>query len=536
VDGNPITSVYGGGPTVLQVLLWAALVGALAGFRSVVRAAGLARREWLALGAIVAAAGIMRLLGAPATILHDNSHAYTDLELSRRLIVEGTQFYGNGFFTFWSHLFRAAGENAPAVWVLHGNAVLDTLTTGFVGLLAATLSRRPAAATLAAAFYAVLPVAVKIAHTESFFVLGAFLGCLGFLLAAAALRERSWVAAVAGGLVLGYASHVRPELAVLPALTLLLLVSATPTLRELVRRPFAAVLLTVQVAAAWPALAHAWRSYSAGEGAASMLHYAPGALLAALAGSHGAGETGSIFTRVAFTPPVLPLLFAFGLAAAVRLRARWAIFPALAPLALLCVVLPIQNAPWVAMRLQHAALYLFCLLPAAALVVRPWGWLTPSRGMFAGVLACLATLPYAGWIGDKRAPQQEFDFLQAAVERVPRGCTVLLPGHDREIVADLPTWLSDERGLALTWMMLGAQGEHPPDPVDVCVVWYRGTNCYAEPAAGYGAPSGGMRPACADFERTHVLEPLATAEITGASDTFYRFSRERLRIGFFFVD
>ncbi len=531
-----MTSVYGGGPTALQVLLWAALLGALAGARAVVRAAGLPRREWLALGTVVATAGVVRLLGAPATILHDNSHAYVDLELSRRLIVEGTHFYGNGLFTFWSHLFRASGENAPAVWLLHGNAVLDALTTGFVGLLAATLSRRPSAATLAAAFYAVLPVAVKVAHTESFFVLGAFLGCLGFLLATAAVRKRSWVAAVAGGLVLGYASHVRPELAVLPLLSVLLLVSATPALRELIRRPFAAVVLVVQFAAAWPALAHAWHEYAAGMGAADMLRWTPGALLAALVGSHGASEMGSLFTNVAFTPPALPLLWVFGLVVAVRLRARWAIFPALAPVVLVCLVLPIQNATWVALRLQHGALYLFCLLPAAALVARPWSWLTPPRGTLVGAVACLAALPYAGLIGEKRAPQQEFDFLQAAVSRVPRGCTVLHPGHDREIVADLPTWLSAEHGLAHTWTMLDPRGGPPAGHPTACVVWYRAASCYAAPAAGYGARPGGLRPACEAFERAHRLEPLATAEITGASDTFYRFSGDRLRIGFFFVD
>jgi hypothetical protein len=382
----------------------------------------------------------------------------------------------------------------------------------------------------------VLPVAVKIAHTESYFVLGAFLGSLGFLLAAAAVRERSWVAAMAGGLVLGYASHVRPELAVLPVLTVLLVVSAAPALRELVRRPFAAVLLAVQLAAAWPALVHAWRSYSAGTDAAGMLHYAPGALFVALAGGRGVGEAGSIVVNTGFTPPTLPLLWVFGLAVAVRLRARWAIFPALAPLVLLCVVLPIQNAPWVAMRLQHGALYLFCLLPAAALVARPWRWLTPSRGLLVGALACAMTLPYAELIGQKRAPQREFDFLQAAVARVPRGCTILRPGHDREIVADLPTWLSTEHGLAHAWMTLDPQGAPPAGPATGCVVWYRGTSCYAAPSAGYGAPPGGLRPACADFERSHVLEPLATAEIAGASDTFYRFSEERLRIGFYDVD
>jgi hypothetical protein len=231
----------------------------------------------------------------------------------------------------------------------------------------------------------------------------------------------------------------------------------------------------------------------------------------------------------------MPLLFLFGVVVAVRLRARWALFPALAPLALLCVFLPIQNAPWVAMRLQHGALYLFCLLPAIGLAARPWPWLTPARGTVVALLACAATLPYAGLIVEQRAPQREFAFLRDAVGRIPGGCTILYPGHDREVVADLPTWLSAERGLDHRWTMLDPQGGSSGTPGSECVVWYRGSSCFASPSAGYGAPPGAMRPACEVFERTHALHPWLTAEIPGASDTFYPFSREKLPIGFFAV-
>jgi hypothetical protein len=265
-----------------------------------------------------------------------------------------------------------------------------------------------------------------------------------------------------------------------------------------------------------------------------MLRYRPGVLLAALLGSRPPGEIGSLVANPAFVTPILGLLFLAGSAFAVLRRARWALFPALAPIVATAVVLPIQNADWVAMRLQHGALFLWCLLPAAALAM-PWLRLGPPvRAAVAGVLL-LSFLPYASLIREARAPQEEYAFLRAAVPSLPDDCTIVHPGHDREIVADLPVWLSAEAGRRHAWRMLPPDGTLPEPPATSCVFWYRGVSCHASPSGGYGAPPGGLRPACAAFERAHRLAPLRTVRITGRSDTFYPYAGEPLEIGFFRV-
>lgn len=528
---EPLTSVWGGGPTALQVVLWIATAAAALSVRRVVRAAAFSAREWGLLGAVVLAAFLARLLGAPATILHDNSHAYTDIMLSQSLIVDGTHFYGNGYFTFWYHLFRLV-PGSTTMCLLHANALMDACTAGLVGLLAALLSGRGLAAPIAAALWAVMPVAVKIGHTESYFILCGFLGSLGWTLGATAIRGRSVLAAIAGGLVLGYAAHVRPEMALLPILSMLLAFSAAPESRDLVRRPHAAIFWIVQAGVSAPAAYRSAVHFFEGAKAAQMLDYASLGTFASLFGVHGSGEAGNVFVHWGFTPPTYALLFVFGVAAAWKLRARWAIFPVFAPLIVLIAVLPIQNAPWVSMRLQHAALYLFCVLPAAAVVSRPWAWLTPRRGAALGAAACLSSLLYSDFVVEMRAPQREFEFLREAVPLLPNHCTIAHPGHDREIVAELPAWLSRESGLDHRWIATDADGGVDLPPGSGCLLWYRGASCFAAPRAGYGAPEGGMRPACAGFERAHATEPALVTEIPGGSDTFYSYSRDALPIGF----
>jgi hypothetical protein len=140
---------------------------------------------------------------------------------------------------------------------------------------------------------------------------------------------------------------------------------------------------------------------------------------------------------------------------------------------------------------------------------------TLPRGRIAAAVGCVAVL---GGLGTRlplawapRTLHAEYAFLRAHLADVPDGCVIVTYRYPGDAGLAPQPQLSAMLGRSHRWQFLG-----DPLPSSGCVVWYRPANCVtwthaeaARAARGEAVPDD----ACAAFEASHVLTPLATAHL-----------------------
>lgn len=383
------------------------------------RAAGAARAlPWLG---ILAVALVARLVVAHPTVVNENRHG----EMIHLRVLDGghLETYGPAYFETYRALLSILPPRIESTLAVQ--AVLGSLVCVLAGMMVVLLlggTRREGL--LAAAVLAVLPVHVRVSHSESLFVLATFLVLAALCLAASAMRSFRPAAWWAAWMLAAIAAQVRPEYVFFPAFLLLAAVAARPAdappVRPMARHLVGAVAVCGLLLAPRFVVLLALQT---SDDAVSIL--APAAIGARLLSQD------HLFTNPRLFPVALTVLGLIGLwavAARHRLGALW-IGAALAYHT--SWFLSLQPNLGNVLRFQHAAVHLWAMLAAAgtcALVRRAAPGAPRLAAAAAATLAVTASaLPGARLISERFDKDEEFHYLRAAAAGLPDRGHLVLP-------------------------------------------------------------------------------------------------------------
>jgi len=399
------------------------------------------------------------------------------------------------------------------------NLVLSALTPLAVFAAARGLLRDPRAALAAAAVVAFLPLHVRFARSDVWFVQGVLLHALTLSTLFAALSESDrrlrWVATAALPLLAwaGYSS--RPEaIAIAPLFVgaALFLDSRAPWSRRAV---LAALLAAAAVPIVGALYAAQTRQVSEGLGAGTL------------------ANAWRVLTELRFAPLVHPWATPVGVTAlalagvfvlwlrrerltALFLAAWYAVF-----LLVHAYIIPSQLAMQARYHLHLVLPYAFL---AAATLAALWRWrrwtLVPL-----GLYVLSAPLVHAGFVRDVDfAALHEYALLGEARERIPDGCTVLeytgFEGARRSTRVGRFALVAARGEPAVRWTVVETGAA--PDAADPlapaaraalaappeCLMVWEGLTCYSD--ARVGEP---FAPACEALHRELTLEPVLTRRL-----------------------
>ncbi len=430
----------------------------------------------LAMLALVAVVAFVARWHAPTTLLHCNNHGIEDLRAvlgqdlasQPRLILR----YGPSFFAPQAWLSAAFGGGDGTVFAV---SALVGVVSALVTTVAAWLWTAGLGAGLVAGlFAAVLPLAVRVGHSESNLVFGQL--CIALMLLAAGVRARvrgvesgqagpdPAIARRAGDILLGTATLLTatghtfgPGYAVaVLVLSAEALVGPVPRVRDVMR---AAVWFALPVAAFVLLLSGGDSSNRARLASATLSEASPLKPWAHLLWFDGA-----------WTPWAVQALFVVGLVRfwhAGGTTRRFVVLPGLLLLAGLALF--IGGSVSVALRYQSLLAPVWALVVGAAMPARlsqvtgkdaNWPRRLEAVGAGALLLAGLggtAMSAYAYGFADLEA--KVYAALRPVVPTLPDGAVVLVPDRegtpDQEIIIDFPDFLANSAGRRVDVVHLG---------------------------------------------------------------------------------
>jgi len=542
--------------TAVATRTWAAYAGWLALLGLLMWAA---RGPWRrgpglrALATLVLALAV-RLL-QPETVLHSNSHYIEELrslvggDAGTEALARRTVLYGASWLAPQRLLALVAGGTDAAVFLT--SALWGAIAAGLTAIAAETAFASAAVGLCAGSLMALLPVASRLAHSESEFVVAQVIVALGLLFAARA--GRSGRARDLAGLALALG-----------------LLGTGHTLAP----AFSGALLLAVAALAWdcgrPFAANARRLLPL-----VLVPLACGGLFVALQGPF-------IAARIAETPATVPVpsrpwefwlwldphlsphvfaaLVPLGLAVLCTLRFSLKISRLLASFGLaaglllfIASTLLVTGSVADGLRYQALPAPLLCLLAAGALSLPAVGPRLPARvwqalgGLVLASIVGWGLLSPAAWTW-RDVEAQSFALLVEALRDAPDGTTLVIP--DRHIAGgarvevDVPEFLGRRYGRrfervelseALRLRALGRL------PVDRTLVW-RGPFCQAVPFGSDEALQDGLRPECAALLAALAGDPYVEAELglpdrnpDGLEPSFLKIEGVSLLIGLYRV-
>lgn len=415
----------------------------------------------------------------------------------------------------------------PGPWPLRTvtdvHAILGGLSAGVLALWARALGASWAGAGLSAALLAVHPAHVRLSHTDAQ-PIGETLWTLGaLLLVAQHARAPAWSRAVGAGVLVGLATHARPEAVLLVPVTVLALAAVGP-----VRLPW-------RHPATWAALALG--AAIAAVQAAVQLAIAPAdaagvPTLDALRG-HPVGVWG-VRHLIAFDPAYVPALVALGALGLPLGRAgpRRTGLVALA-VGVATALFVTGDAAWHALDGEQ--------LGFARHQLRALPWLAVAQGfglafvaervlrgrpraVAAVVLVATAfaatRLPLAF---SPRSGQGEFRLVAAHREAFERlDCTLLVPALEMDAGLKLPT--------VLFRAVPTIVGEPSALPADGCRLYYRSGECSLAAVGQIRAPP------CDAIEAGLRLSPVYEAWLPAGTWIFDPMALDPFRVGLYRID
>jgi hypothetical protein len=516
----------------LAAMLWLVASTALAwvaihGWRS--RAT--AERWWTLLGLAAIAVVAFAVRGAvPATLLHCNNHGLEDLRAVlgddaagwSRLVLR----YGPAWFGPQALLARLGGSTDAAVFA--ASTGWGTVATVLTATAAWLWHGSYAAAALAGLWMALMPLAVRVGHSESTLVVGQCAVALVLLAAGLLRRSRAAVATQAGG---DPVAGPPRALAWTLLCCALVIIAAGHTFG-----PGYAMALWLLVAEVVVAAAPGVSRWQAGLRWLAVAALPVVIFLALLLGSDASNRSRLAAATLSEASPFKPwqhllwldggwtpwaaqALAGLGLVRLVAAgpRLRWLTLPAGLGL-LVGLALFIGGSLSVAMRYQSLLGPVLAWLAGGALLLpraAPWQlqrlWRVATTGLALAALAGLAVhrVPYR-W---QDLEAHVFAALEPLVPTLPDGSLVLLPDRegtpDQEVMIDFPAFLARRSGRRLAvlhhgeWQRL--QREAAAAPSTATFVW-RSPHCQARarvvgrPPAQRDAEGFALRDVCAPLE------------------------------------
>lgn len=426
--------------------------------------------ERVAWGSILLGAILLRLLAAEPTLVNENHHG----EMFLRALLQDRHFdtYGPGWMEFFrpiAHLF-----GTPAVLTV--NAILGGIACVLSGLAARVVLGAGRSGALATAILlALLPVHIRVSHSETFFVLGTFWGTLAFVLAGWSLlrgdRRVWWIAWLSAAV----AAQVRPEYFLyLPLLGVLPLVVKgpgsgwqrlfAPAVAGVLLLPRAALILLIE---ALP-----------GKGPSSLLSFGD-ALRAFPTDAH-----------LVLNPGLFPLLLTglslFGLGVLLLIRPRAALWAATLITLLAMWSLGVEPNLGNILRYQHAGLFLWVMLAGTGV-----GWILDRSGgllVRAVSLAVVVALLSSGWMRSAKLltwsfnKDEQYRYQRTFARHLPEEGVLVIADHRMgkgRIVADFDPGLLPNGGR--DWRLLRFSQLDAVDPEFIRLgtfVYFRGTWSY----------------------------------------------------------
>jgi hypothetical protein len=499
-------------------LLLALLISLLGPVRRAVTAMPSAQRRDLLLVAAVGVAA--RLLLSPRGVFWGPFFGYGRL-VEAWGVNAAHPLYGGGFSALLGPISSMLDHSAGAVFGT--NLVLSALAPPLMWALVRMLvgEEDRTGALVAGLGLALLPAHVWLAASEAMHVQVATLSLLSMAAAVGFCRTGSGALALVSALSVGFATHIRPEvapMALVPA-GWVLLHARRSSARWVV---LAALLIAALVGhrALDIALSEVEPAADYGAAVGSLAFWLT--LFVPMPTEAGAGRFTHTFLQLRLTPLLLPLLAGVGL---VWSRHRRAV--ALAVVWWVLTVLPVLPKSWPladALRLQlpgQQPALLLAGLGAIALTTRlkaSW-WVAP-------VAVVVTSLIYLPLVIRPWAVHQEWDFLQETLPELPEGATVLYDDGGVHHTA-FGQWMSAAGGAR--WVGI-EQYREDPEPAAPLLAWL-GVSCQLRPHDGSEADT-----VCGILDGACTLRPWKTTAITSRSDVNSVLATEPEPIGFYFVD
>jgi len=474
----------------LALLAGCVLFGTLAILIREVRRSEAPRWVGPTLASVVVLAGLLRMFWARWGFIHEYFHAggMTAAYLFSDLL----DFHGEVAPSLYRAMQAVTDGHEDAIFGT--NALLGTMTVPALALLDLMLSGSWIRAVFSAFVLAVLPHHVRLSGTEDFFVAAVLFSVCGLGMGVRYLRtgSRAALGLAVGGLFLAMES--RPEGALTPVLLgVLALMGADHGWWRAFARP--ATWAGVAGLGALVAMQRTWFP----TGAETLLSDI----------TFLRWPWPQLYLDPEVTPPVLPVLGAFGLLAAVVRRDLVALWPLVAAVGSVYASLIFFDNPTYNLRAQLIAVPYFVLFSAAGAQVL-WGRTRPlrsARWIAGGICALLAygTWSRTDFIHRQTPDDRVYRFVQKTVPRLPEGprVTLLASLHLTPFPAEL-VW-RERKWIRVVALERWAEGLERGVGCSNLIV-FEGPGCFF--AASIRRSDEEMDPRCLAVRRACHLEPL----------------------------
>ncbi|HOO56120.1 MAG TPA: glycosyltransferase family 39 protein [bacterium] len=495
---------------------------------------------WILLVVIIAL--LLRILVAPHTIAHTNSHAYNYV----RQIIEYSPFnyvgkYGHGCFAFFHTFLSLFGRTEKTVFIV--NSIIGTLSVIPLYFISTEISRSKIAGILSALFLAILPVHVKYSATESMFILAVFGQLITLLSFLFFVRSGKYRFFFAGLLFLSFTMQTRPIMMFFPICVLLLGICFTRNFRAIFKfyKSILNTLLFILLSISPMLLAYnEYRLQSGSVKQGVYLEEAPNLILKTLGITNSAGGeygfSSNPFFDPCFTPLIIIAFFIIGVVILIRKNRKLLLFSIVPALMFAFLYSPINTRTINDVRFQLAYQHFYILIAGAG-----GAWLVESikikykqKAMLWFVVVALIA---ASWfpaykiVKYKHSPQMEYDFLSGNIPLIDRNLFIIqMDKHIGNICTEMPYYLSEFNNKNHIWVEYSDFISAPRKYFDSRkVLFYRGISCYTFPYE----PEDEEQPQCRYIMENFNAIPVMTRDIPAVKDFSFSYGKDILTIGFY---